>query len=229
MKKANNGVRERFAERLRELRQQTGLSQTELANKIGISRGAISYYEQATRTPDIETLYVVASYFEVSVEWMLGIENTVEKSRNTLGGRIQRQRIKKGMTRGQLADDPALGIGLNELMLYEQDRKEPKIETIIKLARYFEVTTDYLLGTSGKDSNGAGSVIATLRREKGITQQALADSVQITRQMISAIEGGAQPSVGLAKKIAEVLNIEWSVLFEGGQKHGQVSQKNQRA
>ena len=211
---AITNVKEIFAERLRELRQQTGLSQTELADKIGISRGAISYYEQAARTPDIETLYIVASYFEVSVEWMLGIEITTEKSRNTLGGRLQNHRIKKGLTRRQLANDPALGITFNELTLYERDKKEPNIETIIKLARYFETTTDCLLGANGNDESGAGSMIAKSRREKGITQQALADSVQITRQMISAIENGAQPSVELAKKIAKTLGLEWTLLFE---------------
>lgn len=56
--------------------------------------------------------------------------------------------------------------------------------------------------------------LAELRAKKNITQQQLADSVQITRQMISAIENGAQPSVKTAKRIAQALEIDWTLLFE---------------
>jgi len=58
------------------------------------------------------------------------------------------------------------------------------------------------------------NILAELRAKKNITQQQLADSVKVTRQMISAIENGAQPSVKTAKKIAQVLGIDWTLLFE---------------
>lgn len=57
------------------------------------------------------------------------------------------------------------------------------------------------------------NILAKLRAERNITQQSLADSVQVTRQMISAIENGAQPSVKTAKKIAQELGIDWTLLF----------------
>ena len=45
-----------FAKRLKFLREEHKLSQTELANALGISRGSLSFYENAERTADIETL-----------------------------------------------------------------------------------------------------------------------------------------------------------------------------
>ncbi len=62
-----------FSERLKALREAKGMSQSELAEAIGISRGSVSFYENADRTADIETLYSVAKFFDVSTEYLLGI------------------------------------------------------------------------------------------------------------------------------------------------------------
>ena len=56
--------------------------------------------------------------------------------------------------------------------------------------------------------------LATIRSNQNVTQQALADSVGITRQMVSAIENGAKPSVETAKAIATELVFDWTRFFE---------------
>jgi len=48
-----SGLRHIFAERIKELRAELGLNQGEFADKVGVSRGAMSYYEQEARTPDL--------------------------------------------------------------------------------------------------------------------------------------------------------------------------------
>ena len=56
--------------------------------------------------------------------------------------------------------------------------------------------------------------LRTLRQENGLTQTALAESVGIVRQTISSIECGiSAPSVGLAKKLAKVLGVNWYDFF----------------
>lgn len=56
--------------------------------------------------------------------------------------------------------------------------------------------------------------LADIRKNKGYTQQALADKVGITRQQISAIETGQSfPSVPTAKAIADVLGIGIDDMF----------------
>lgn len=59
-------------ERLAQIRKQRGLSQYELAEALGFSRGQISNYEQGTRRPDPATLQQIADYLHVSVDSLLG-------------------------------------------------------------------------------------------------------------------------------------------------------------
>lgn len=62
-----------IGDRLKKLRQQKKLTQTEFANKIGISRGTYAHYEINKRQPDYETLIKIASFFNVSTDFLLGV------------------------------------------------------------------------------------------------------------------------------------------------------------
>lgn len=77
-----------FAERLRALREDAKLTQAQLGDKLGVSRGSISYYENMDRVPDIEFLVKVTDFFDVSIDYMLGKSNSKEAIRDigyTLG------------------------------------------------------------------------------------------------------------------------------------------------
>jgi transcriptional regulator with XRE-family HTH domain len=67
-------VRKCFSERLRGLRKGRKLSQDEFGAALGLSRGSISYYEKQSRTAPIDVLYVVADYFNVSADFLLGLK-----------------------------------------------------------------------------------------------------------------------------------------------------------
>ena len=62
----------KFGERLNSLRVEKGLSQEKLAQEIGYSKGAISFYELGKRTPDIVFLDTVSNYFDVSLDFLMG-------------------------------------------------------------------------------------------------------------------------------------------------------------
>ncbi|MEE1006417.1 MAG: helix-turn-helix transcriptional regulator [Acutalibacteraceae bacterium] len=62
-----------FANRLKELREKIGLNQKECAEKLNISRGSISFYENGERLPDIETIYNMATFFDVSADYLVGL------------------------------------------------------------------------------------------------------------------------------------------------------------
>lgn len=55
-----------------EERKKLGLSQEELAEKIGVSQKSISKYECGTRRPTYETLTAMAKLFNVSTDYLLG-------------------------------------------------------------------------------------------------------------------------------------------------------------
>lgn len=61
-----------FSKRLKDLRKERNINQEQLAKEIGASRGSISFYEKGSRMPDISTLDKLASYFNVSTDYLLG-------------------------------------------------------------------------------------------------------------------------------------------------------------
>lgn len=69
-----------FGQILAKLRKQRKMSQYELAEKMGFSRGQIANYEQGTRQPDFDTLERFADYFEVSTDYLLGRSSHPELS-----------------------------------------------------------------------------------------------------------------------------------------------------
>ena len=60
-----------------------------------------------------------------------------------LGPRIAALRRTAGLTQSQLAD--RLGISPSAVGMYEQGRRQPAADVLVKLAEIFEVTTDFLL------------------------------------------------------------------------------------
>lgn len=66
---------EKFAERLRELRIEKGLSQNELAKELGLSHAAISRWESDLRQPAASAIIMLAKYFGVTSDYLLGLED----------------------------------------------------------------------------------------------------------------------------------------------------------
>ena len=62
----------KFAERLRELRKDDGLSQTKLAEKLGVTQRKIPYWERGDVDPDMYSLWKISDFFEVSVDYLIG-------------------------------------------------------------------------------------------------------------------------------------------------------------
>lgn len=67
-------------ERLRLLRSQSGKNQDIVAEECGISRIALARYEGGARVPQASILAKLAAYYNVSVDYLMGREETVENS-----------------------------------------------------------------------------------------------------------------------------------------------------
>ena len=61
-----------FGEMLAELRQDKGLTQKELAEKLHLASSSISNYETGQRNPDADFVCSAADYFNVSADYILG-------------------------------------------------------------------------------------------------------------------------------------------------------------
>lgn len=64
-----------FARILKFLRRREKLTQQELAKKLKISKSSISMYENGNREPDFEQLEMIADFFNVDMNFLLGIKN----------------------------------------------------------------------------------------------------------------------------------------------------------
>jgi repressor LexA len=66
-----------FGERLRECRKVAILTQKELAHSAYVGESTISMYEMEKREPDFETLDVLADFFDVDTDYLLGRTDTI--------------------------------------------------------------------------------------------------------------------------------------------------------
>ena len=69
----------KIANRLLEYRKNAGLSQDQLADKIGVSRQAVSKWERGEASPDIENLIALSEIYEVSLDELVKGKNPVIK------------------------------------------------------------------------------------------------------------------------------------------------------
>ena len=78
-----------IANRIQTLRKSRGISQEELADKIGVSRQAVSKWESEQSFPDIEKIILLSDYFKVTTDYLLkGIEPIADTPKNEFDARI---------------------------------------------------------------------------------------------------------------------------------------------
>ena len=63
-----------FNNRIKELREEKGLSQKELANKTGIKQANISRWEAELVVPNIIDIWTLAEFFDCSIDYLVGKE-----------------------------------------------------------------------------------------------------------------------------------------------------------
>lgn len=121
-----------FNKTLKKLRKNNKLTQKELADKIGVARTTLANYEQGTRFPDKETLLMIADFFDVSLDYLVG--------------RSPADKIKKA-----ISDDEELLEFWNELkdredlqLMFKQTRdlNPETIQQIINIIKTFEKEQD---------------------------------------------------------------------------------------
>ena len=65
----------KFNERLKKLRLESGQTLKSVAKELNLSISAYSNYEQGIREPSLETLAKICKFFDVSADYLLGLED----------------------------------------------------------------------------------------------------------------------------------------------------------
>ena len=71
-----------FSTRLAQLREELGLTRKEVAEKLNIDQTTYGKYELSKRQPDYDTLQKIASFYNVSVDYLLGRTNVRNSNNN---------------------------------------------------------------------------------------------------------------------------------------------------
>jgi len=68
-----------FHEKLRECREESGLSQNDIAERLSISRQAVSKWERGINEPDIETIVRLSDIYNVTIDQLLRADLSIVK------------------------------------------------------------------------------------------------------------------------------------------------------
>ena len=67
-------------------------------------------------------------------------------SGNIFGSKLKELRLEKGLTQRALGE--ALGFCNQTISFWESGQREPDLDALVKVAKYFDISVDYLLGNS---------------------------------------------------------------------------------
>ena len=114
-----------IADRLQKLRKENGYSQEELADKLGISRQAVSKWERAESSPDTDNLIVLARLYNVSLDELLYDTETNEEIKDRVIDRGQSQKEADSIV---LTDDEGQTLKIKDghMHAYDNDGNEVK-------------------------------------------------------------------------------------------------------
>lgn len=129
------------------LRKERNWSQRQLAKYLKIDNTSLNRIEKGSRKVTSDELEALSNIFKVSTDFLLGrfqMEKHVLKP--MLNIRIRELRNNKNQTQKDFAK--TLRVSQQTVAAWESGRVTPSADTLNKLADYFDVSADYLLGRS---------------------------------------------------------------------------------
>lgn len=219
-------------ERIRDRRIEINLTQEELAKKVGyVSRSAVNKIEKGLRDINQTQLIKFAEALKVSAEYLLLGDGCIDKgeSDNMSFGKILKQlRESNGYSMDKLVE--LYNIKFNgkmnksTLSRYENELQEPMLTVIVNLAKFFNVTVDYLSGNDCMDKEDAEFIKSlgyihqkkdscASRIKKGLKlnnmrQIELSQKTGIPKSSISQyMSGYAKPKADRIYTISKALNV----------------------
>lgn len=107
--------------RIKFLREEKKIYQKDLAKLLNVSVPAINYYENEKRAMDTKTASILANYFDVSIDYLLGKSNIRNYDKDEQEFRFAYHKEMEGLTDEEIAD--ALRFYKEMKKKYEQNKK----------------------------------------------------------------------------------------------------------
>lgn len=184
----------KIGKKIKQVRIKSGISQKDMAMRLGISQSSWSNYENGYREPGINLIYLFCKEMGVTIDELIWMEIM------TIGENIKKYREKKGLTQKELG--AALGLAEITIRQYESNKREPKYEILFSIADALNVSIDDLMNID------TGKRIKEERVKAKLTQEKLAQSAEISVFTLQKYESGDRnPKIEQLKKIANALGI----------------------
>lgn len=188
--------------RIRELRKQAKLSQEMMAEKIGVSRQAITKWETGLGVPDIENLVAIADLFKLSLDELMGrdIEN------ETLAKDYLYESVTEYDIDGKKDFDISF-MGANKLKLYAYEGEKVKVillsDTISDIQNELKIKIDDIKRKIDIDIKRVGNLSETVAKNE------LTIKILIPQLYMGEVELNGNTNI-LELKNLELDNIEFS-------------------
>jgi len=185
--------------RIRELREERGLSLAEFAAKAGISTSYLSEIERGAKKPSLKTMDKIAASLNVSLSQLVSLEQECDGGLS-VGDKIRLIREESGLNLSKCAEQ--IGISVSYLSEIERGNVNPSVDTLKAIAKILKTPVSNLMGTGGT----LGGKLKRSREEQGLTQAQLAKAAGVSPGLIGQIEHGrVQPSLQTIESLAAVL------------------------
>lgn len=185
-----------FAEKLKSIRKKAGMSQEKLAEKIGVSRQAITKWETDAGIPDIDNMMALSSLFNISLDELLSNEKTEKKQTDYLYESVTEYDIDNTKRY-----DMNLG-GANTLVLSGYDGEKIRVRlasnTLATLRSDFKVKID----------DGKNHIDVDISRKNGMTEADAKEQVMIFVQLPNQYIDRIEASINAGKIEVKNLNCE---------------------
>lgn len=139
-----------FAERLNELMIEKDYNSSTLADKLKVDRSTISRYLAEDKAPSLESLIKIADFFNCNIDFLIGKDDECKNLKFKECPPFS-QRLKfllKEQNKSQYALKKQTKISQSILYYWLHDKYTPSIDNLMKVAKFFDCTVDYLIGRS---------------------------------------------------------------------------------
>lgn len=146
---------------LKKLREERGISQQKLSKDIGVSRSTIAMWETGKSQPDNDCLKMLASYFEVSVDYLLGI--AIEPEEITHARLLVRDLYRKQNISVQTIEE-SLGVNYPTFKCWLNGSGDyfSSATGLFKIAAMLNVSIEYLIGRAFAPFHSSKIVVPVL-------------------------------------------------------------------
>ncbi|MCM1053009.1 MAG: transcriptional regulator [Ruminococcus sp.] len=137
--------------RMKELREEAGLKQKDLAQAMKVTKGSYSMWECGSDTIPLRRLNEFCNYFDVSIDYVVGLNDKRKYANATpdiklkiTGDNLKKIRNKKNLTQTAIANE--LSINQPTWNRYENSRTLILTVVLIELAQKYHYSIDKILG-----------------------------------------------------------------------------------